>query len=298
MPSKFGKYRSRRKVSAKPKKTKPKGGGILGDIGKGVDAVGKFVQDSGKAVAGVAADAAPLLGKAVSFVGSKIKDKAGVGKAMQAVGDFTADSGAAIAKEVGKAAPVIGQATSWMGREMKRADPDYGGGLLSNLKFAHGKHASHVVGNLDDDQYQTVQSAARYIAGHPHAPGSAPILHHRHSRSVPVKHFHTIMSSTREQLARKLHGSKHDHLHKAVTSALHSAHVGGGLELDRRVYKGGGLWDEIGKKFGHASVLAGEIGLAAAPVVGLINPAAGAATAAVSGAAVGIGAAVNDAYGK
>ena len=57
-------------------------------------------------------------------------------------------------------------------------------------------------------------------------------------------------------------------------------------------------WDRVGKEIGHASVLAGKIGLAASPVVSLINPAAGLSLGAVSGAAVGTGMAINQAYGE
>jgi len=56
-------------------------------------------------------------------------------------------------------------------------------------------------------------------------------------------------------------------------------------------------WDRVGKEVGKASVLAGGIGLAASGVVGFVNPAAGAAMAAVSTGALGVGTAINKAYG-
>ena len=299
MPSKnvkFGKYRSRRKT---PNKSAKRGGGLVGDVGSALDTVGSFVKKSGKDVANVASGAVPLLGKAVSYVGSTIHDDAGIGKAMQDVGNFTANTGSRIMNELGKASPAIGDATSWVGKQMKRADPEYGGGLFHSLKFQHGKHAARVVSKLDDHEYGAMQSAARYISGHDHLPGSHPILHHRHSRTVPVKHFHKILSSTRSQLAESLHKAKHHMLHSAVTSSLHSAHIGGGVELETRRYVGGGLdWDKIGSKIGDAAVFAGSVGLAATPVVSFLNPVAGAALGAVSGATAGVGAAVNVAYGK
>ena len=290
MTVKFGKYRSRRKK---------KGAGLVGDVGDALNTVGQLVKKSGKAVTDVAASAAPLIGKAVSYVGSKIHDGHGIGKAMQDVGDFTAKTGKNVAQELGKASPAIGDATSWVGRQMRRVDPRLGGGLFHSLTFQHGKHAARIVDALDDHQFGAMQSAARYISGHGHVPGSHPILHHRHSRTLAVKHFHKIIKSTRDQLTESLHKSKHDNLHKAVTSSLHSAHVGGGMEIDRHVHVGGGLnWDIIGSKIGDASVLAGKLGLAAAPVATFLNPIAGAALGAVSGAAVGAGSAINAAYGK
>ena len=54
---------------------------------------------------------------------------------------------------------------------------------------------------------------------------------------------------------------------------------------------------KLGLLDAEASVLAGKIGVAASPVVSLIAPEFGIPLAAVSGAAVGIGKAVNDAYG-
>ena len=69
----------------------------------------------------------------------------------------------------------------------------------------------------------------------------------------------------------------------------HGGRVGGSfLNMD---------WDRVGKEIGKASGLAGGIGLAASGVVGFVNPAAGAAMAAVSTGAVGVGTAINKAYG-
>ena len=74
---------------------------------------------------------------------------------------------------------------------------------------------------------------------------------------------------------------------KAMAEAVRDKHLGGALD-----------WDKIGKKFGHASVLAGEIGLAASGVVAYAFPPAAPAMAAVSAASVGVGMAVNHAYGE
>jgi hypothetical protein len=74
---------------------------------------------------------------------------------------------------------------------------------------------------------------------------------------------------------------------KSMAEAVRDKHLGGALD-----------WDKIGKKFGHASVFAGEVGLAASGVVGYMFPPAGAAVAAVSAGAVGVGMAVNHAYGE
>ena len=74
---------------------------------------------------------------------------------------------------------------------------------------------------------------------------------------------------------------------KSMAEAVRDKHVGGGLD-----------WDKIGKKIGHASVFAGEVGLAASGVAAFINPAVGAGMAAISAGAVGTGMAINHAYGE
>jgi hypothetical protein len=74
---------------------------------------------------------------------------------------------------------------------------------------------------------------------------------------------------------------------KMASKGLHGKHLGGGVD-----------WDMVGKKFGHAAVFAGEVGLAGGAVATLINPAFGAGLMAVSAGAVGVGAAVGHAYGE
>ena len=66
---------------------------------------------------------------------------------------------------------------------------------------------------------------------------------------------------------------------------------------DGHTHLGGGFFDNVGREFGKAAVLAGKIGVAASPVVSLVAPEFGIPLAAVSGATLGIGKAVNDAYG-
>ena len=77
------------------------------------------------------------------------------------------------------------------------------------------------------------------------------------------------------------------HSKKMAASGLHGKHLGGAID-----------WDMVGKKIGHASVFAGEVGLAASGVLGFVNPLAGGALAAVSAGAVGTGAAIGHAYGE
>ena len=74
---------------------------------------------------------------------------------------------------------------------------------------------------------------------------------------------------------------------KSMAEAIRDKHLGGGLN-----------WDMVGENIGHASVFAGELGLAASGVATFLNPMAGAAMAAVSAGAVGAGMAINHAYGK
>jgi hypothetical protein len=69
--------------------------------------------------------------------------------------------------------------------------------------------------------------------------GDHPILTHQTVTSAAREHFHTIINSSKQQLAETLHRST-GALHKAVTDAVHSAHLGGGIEF------GGGLWEDVG----------------------------------------------------
>ena len=109
----------------------------------------------------------------------------------------------------------------------------------------------------------------------------------------------TIANSTPSSLLTSLKRDKSGHLHKAITTSVHSAHLAGGHEFNehRHANVGGGFWDQIGKKLGSSAVLAGKIGLAASPVVSLVAPEFGIPLAAVSGATAGIGAAINEGYG-
>ena len=116
---KFGKYRSRRKRSTK----KTKGACLIGDIGDAVSGIGDFVQKSGKAVADVAEQVAPVLGKGVEYIGSQIHDDVGIGKAIKDVGSFTAKHSKAAANTLGKASPYIGKGMSYIGGKMREADP-------------------------------------------------------------------------------------------------------------------------------------------------------------------------------
>ena len=94
MPSKiYGKYRSRRK----PKK----GGGLLGDIGTGLNEIGKFVESSGKTVTDITAQVASAGGKAVSFIGDQIKDKQ-ISKGFKTVGSTMSGTANDVVTPAGK----------------------------------------------------------------------------------------------------------------------------------------------------------------------------------------------------
>jgi len=288
---KFGKYRSRRKLNRKTK-----GAGLVGDIGDAVKGVGDFVQSSGKKIADVAETVAPIAGKAVSFVGSQIKDDLGIGKAVRDVGDFTAKHSKAAAHTLGQASPYIGKGMSFIGGRMRDADPEVGGSLQiggsihDTYKFKHGHHAAMVYRHLHDDHHSQIRSAARYIAGLPATKGDHVMLHHRPQVTVPMHNFHKIAYSTKESLHASLKKDRSGQLHKALSTSMHSAHVGGSLTI------GGSLVDEIGKRFAKTAKVVGGIGLAATPIVTMVNPAAGAVVGAASGFTAGVGTAMDSAY--
>ena len=296
---KFGKYRSRRKRSTK--KTMPlsknrveAGAGLLGDIGDAVSGIGDFVQKSGKAVADVAETVAPVLGKGVEYIGSQIHDDIGIGKAIEDVGSFTAKHSKAAAHTLGKASPYIGKGMSYIGGKMRDADPEetggslhIGGSLFDSFEFKHGHHAAEVHRHLHHGHHLEIRNAAKYITG---APLEKNILHHRPQVTVAMRHFRTIANSTHKSLQQALKNDHTGDLHKAYQTSMHSAHVGGSLDI------GGSLIDEIGKKFAKTAKVVGGIGLATAPIVTMMNPAVGAAWGAASGVTAGIGAAVDSAY--
>ena len=117
-------------------------------------------------------------------------------------------------------------------------------------------------------------------------PDFMKLLHHAHSevRSFGEHNALHINHGFDPQMAYVL-PQKIDT--KSMAEAIRDKHLGGALD-----------WDKIGKKIGHASVFAGELGLAASGVATFLNPMAGAAMAAVSAGAVGAGMAINHAYGK
>ena len=296
----FGKYRSRRKQKAK-KPRKKKGAGLVGDIGKGLNEVGKFVETSGKKITDVTADVAAAGGKAISGIGSMIKDKK-VSKGFKKVGSTMSGTAKDVVKAIGKASPYIGKAGQFVGSAMMKSDTDYqkGGSLFDSMGYKDNHHAHSVLGNLDHDDFVAIRSAAKYISGHPMDKDDLDILPHRPFTTVGMKHFHTIASSTPETLMSALKNDKSQELHRAMQTSAHSAHLAGDHDFHSHghTHLGGGFFDNVGKEFGKASVLAGKIGLAASPVVSLVAPEFGVPLAAVSGAAVGIGKAVNDAYGQ
>ena len=322
MPAKkYGKYQSRRKKKKKEEK-KEEGGGILGDIGYGLNEVGKFVEKSGKDVTKVASKVASAGGDAVKYIGTQIKDKK-VSKAFKDVGTFSSGTAKNVVNFLGEASPYIGKAGQWVGKTMMKGDEDYeneeneekGGGLFDELPSLHDKfafenndHASGIVEQMTNDHHHAIKSAARYISNMPYTVGDLVMLHHRPSRNVGLHHFEKIASSTPESLVRALKNDKTNELHKAVQTSAHSATTAGGFEFnharhhehhDGSVWKGGGFaldWDKVGKEFGKASTIVGKVGLAASPVVSLVAPELGVPMAAVSGAALGIGQAVNNAY--
>ena len=262
MPAKrFGKYRSRRKNK--------KGAGLVGDIGRGMQQVGEFTGTTGKKIAEVAAKAAPILGTAIESSGKLLKSKE-----IQDVGKWTSGAGRDIAKAAVSAAPVVGNITKSAGSWLDNFDPeeseqgeeqgDLGGSLFDSFKFDHGKHAAHVVSQLGNYQHRGIKAAAKHLSGMARQMGDHPILAHRKIANSAKKHFHTIMNSTKQQLQRTLHGGGSG-LHRAVSEAIHTAHVGGGIEF------GGDLWSDVGK--GAARGL--SYGGSAAKIVGGATAAAG-----------------------
>ena len=251
-------------------------------------------------------------GDALQEIGKQIKDKK-ISKGFKDVGKFSSGAGKDVVKVLGEVSPYVGKAGQFVGDTMMKSDKDYGGSLqplhrslFNKFQFSHNNHAAEVVGRMTKEHHHAIRSAARFIAKMPRTAEDMVMLHHRPTRDVGLHHFEKIGASTSESLARALKMDKTNELHKAVQSAAHSAYTAGGFEFNHArhhqhhggsVWQGGGLdFDQIGKEFGKASVLAGKIGLAASPVVTLIAPEAGIPLAAVSGAAVGIGTAVNDAY--
>ena len=328
MPGKtFGKYKSRRKKKITPQKPKKveEGAGLLGDIGSGMNEIGKFVEKSGKAVTDVTSKIVSAGGDAVHYIGTQIKDKK-VSKGFKDVGKTMSGTAKDVVNFLGKASPYIGKAGQWVGDKMMKGDSDYnkkdtGGGIGPNwtfdtykppmdlhekFKFDDHMHAAKTIKHMSDEHHKAIRAAAKFITNKPLTIDDPVILHHRPDRHVPLKHFDKIVSSTKDSLHNALLNDKDMNLTSAVQTSAHSAHLGGGIEFnhrrhhmhhDERVF-GGSFFDEVGKRFGHAAVLAGKIGVAASPVVTLIAPELGVPLAAVSAATVGIGAAVNEAYGE
>ena len=112
--------------------------------------------------------------------------------------------------------------------------------------------------------------------------GFRPAFAYRRPADIDLEAMARAIRDKHVRPTRQGHHSK-----KMAASGLHGKHLGGAID-----------WDMVGKKIGHASVFAGEVGLAASGVVGFINPGAGAAMAAVSAGSVGVGAAINHAYGE
>ena len=318
----FGKYKSRRKK--KQKKVEEgkveEGAGLLGDIGVGLNEVGKFIEKSGKQVTDVTAKIASAGGDAIHYIGTQIKDKK-ISKGFKDVGKTMSGTGKDVVNFLGKASPYIGKAGQFIGKKMVAGDADYqtetGGGiqfetykkpldLFQKFKFDDHMHAAKVMKHMTDEHHKAIRSAAKYITGTPLSADDPLMLHHRPERHVPLKHFHDIVSSTKESLHNALLKDKDMNLTSAVQTSAHSAHLGGGIEFNRKRHHmhhdervfGGSFFDEVGRRFGHAAVLAGKIGVAASPVVSLVAPELGIPLAAVSAASVGIGAAVNEAYGE
>ena len=300
----FGKYRSRRKPKkGRKKRSKPKateGAGLLGDIGYGLNEVGKFVEKSGKTVTDITAKVAAAGGQAISAIGDTIKDKK-IKKGFKDVGSTMSGTAKDVVNFLGKASPYVGKAGQFIGDKMMKGDEDYqtGGSLFDSMGYKDNDHAHEVVSRLGYDDFHAIRSAARYISGQP-GKDDLMMLHHNPYTTVGIEHFKNIGgSSTPEHLLDKLKNDSSGDLHHAVQTSAHSAHLAGNHEFhsDGHTHLGGGFWDNVGREFGKASVLAGKIGVAASPVVSLIAPELGIPLAAVSGAAVGIGKAVNDAYG-
>ena len=106
------------------------------------------------------------------------------------------------------------------------------------------------------------------------------------AKSEAKKYFENIATSTRGSLHDQLKRDHTGNLHRALSTSMHSATVGGSLDI------GGSLIEEVGRKFGKVAKAVGGVGLATTPIVTMINPAAGAVWGAASGATAGIGAAV------
>lgn len=312
----FGKYKSRRKK--KPKKVE-EGAGLLGDLGSGLNEVGKFIEKSGKQVTDVTAKIASAGGDAIHYIGTQIKDKQ-ISKGFKDVGKTMSGTGKDVVNFLGKASPYIGKAGQWVGKKMVAGDADYqtetGGGiqfetykkpldLFEKFKFDDHMHAAKVMKHMTDEHHKAIRAASKYITGMPLSADDPLMLHHRPERHVPLKHFHDIVSSTKESLHNALLKDKDMNLTSAVQTAAHSAHLGGGIEFNRnrhhmhhdeRVF-GGSFFDNVGREFGKAATLAGSIGVAVSPVVSLVAPEFGLPLAGVSAATLGIGKAVNSAYG-
>lgn len=112
--------------------------------------------------------------------------------------------------------------------------------------------------------------------------GFRPAFAYRRPADIDLEAMARAIRDKHVRPTRQGHHSK-----KMAASGLHGKHLGGAID-----------WDMVGKKFGHASVFAGELGLAAGGVATFINPAFGAGLMAVSAGAVGVGAAVGHAYGE
>jgi hypothetical protein len=148
---------------------------------------------------------------------------------------------------------------------------------------------SHVQFDVGDPR-----SASHALTGHG---GHKPIslqpyyINHGYAPRTEYHHMRTSAEETAKELLTHAHNirARHVAMNRDPNPSMTRKHVGGGLHVD---------WDMVGKKIGHASVLAGELGLAAGGVATLINPAAGAALLAVSAGAVGTGMAINHAYGE
>ena len=108
----FGKYRSRRKPK-KVKKKATKGAGILGDIGSGLNEIGKFVETSGKTVTDVTAQVAAVGGQAISGIGDLIKDKKGKA-GFKKVGSTMSGDAKKVVNFLGQASPYVGKAGQWV----------------------------------------------------------------------------------------------------------------------------------------------------------------------------------------
>ena len=289
----FGKYKSRRKKTAKkPKRAKPKateGAGLLGDIGYGLNEVGKFVEQSGKTVTDITAKVAAAGGQAISYIGDTIKDKK-IKKGFKDVGRTMSGTAKDVVNFLGKASPYIGKAGQFVGDKMMKSDTDYqtesGGSLFDSMAYTDNNHAHEVMSNLSKGDFHAIRSAARYISGQP-AEGDLMMLHHKPYTTVGIKHFQNIAgSSTPEHLLEKLKNDSSGLLHHAIQTSAHSAHLAGSHEFhtDGHTHLGGGFWDDVGKGLGKGLSVTGRIAGALAPATALI-PIVGPEGAIILGAA-------------